>query len=258
MILAVNIGNTEITLGCLAGRKLRCKARLATNSAQTSDQYAIQLKSALELYDVQVPELTGCIVSSVVPPVFTTFRAAIAQVTGLQPLVVGPGIKTGLNIRTDSPAQVGSTLIAASVAAVRDYGAPVTVISMGTATTFAVVDRRGTYLGGAIAPGVEISLRALAQRTAQLPAISLEQPRRVIGHSTVEGMCSGIMFGTAAMLDGMLQRIFEEFGEKTPVVATGELARQILPLCKTDIAFDQDLILRGLGDLYENTTGRAV
>ena len=174
------------------------------------------------------------------------------KLTGKRPMVVGPGIRTGLNILMDNPAQVGSDLIVAAVAALQEYPAPLIIIDMGTATTISVVDKDKAYIGGCICPGVKISADALSSRTAQLPGISLDEPKKAIGRNTVDSMRSGIMMGSAAMLDGMIARMEEELGQKATVLATGGIARFVVPMCRREVVYDRNLLLKGLTILYYN------
>ena len=250
MVLAVDIGNTNIVLGGFQGREILFEARMATDQLKTSDQYCAELKNMLGLFEVKVTDVEDVIISSVVPPVLNSFKTAIRKLTGKQCLIVGPGLKTGLNIRMDNPKQVGSDLIVAAVAGVREYGAPLLIIDMGTATTIEVVDASGAFIGGCICPGVKISLDALTQRTALLPGLQLDQPKRAIGRNTVDCMRSGIMLGTACMIDGMIVRMEEELGCKTTVIATGGIAQFIIPLCRSEIHYEKNLILKGLAYIY--------
>ena len=201
--------------------------------------------------DVKPSDIDDCIISSVVPPVFNSVRTGVVKLIRKQPMVVGPGIKTGLNIQMDAPAQVGSDRIVIAVAALAEYEPPLTLLDLGTATTIEVVDRGNTYVGGCIIPGVRVSLEALTSRTAQLPGIRLDRPKKVIGKNTVDCMRSGIMYGTAAMLDGMLDRVEEELGYSTTVVATGGMAQFIAPLCRREMTLEKDLLLKGLNILYK-------
>lgn len=250
MILAVDIGNTNIVLGCFEGKEIRFEARMATDLIKTSDQYCAELKAMLGLFDVLPEQIDGSIVSSVVPPVLNSFRTAIRKLTGKSCLVVGPGIKTGLNIRMDNPAEVGSDLIVAAVAAVAQYGAPLLLVDMGTATTITAIDESGAFVGGCICPGVKISMEALTGKTAQLPGISLDEPQHAIGKNTRDCMRSGIMLGAAAMLDGLLDRMETELGCKAKVVATGGISKFVIPLCRRELIYDRSLMLRGLQILY--------
>ena len=250
MILTIDIGNTNIVLGCIAEGKILFEARMATDRIKTSDQYCAELKSILGLFEVTPGDIEGSIISSVVPMVQQVMLQAVERLTGNHCLTVGPGLKTGLNIKIDNPAQAGSDLIVGAVAAIEEYGAPLCVVDLGTATTISVIDQKETFRGGTIAPGVMLSLNALSSGTAQLPGISLEKPRKAIGTNTVDSMRSGLLLGTACMLDGMVERIEAELGYPTKVVATGGLAKFIVPLCKRDMIIDDSLLLKGLELLY--------
>ena len=251
MILAIDIGNTNIVLGGLEGEKILFEARMATDLIKTSDQYCAELKSMLALFEVTPESVSGSIISSVVPPVLNSFKTAIRKLTGKACLVVGPGIRTGLNIRMENPAEVGSDLIVAAVAAIAEYGAPLLLVDMGTATTITAVDETGTFVGGCICPGVKISMEALTGRTAQLPGISLDEPQKAIGKNTRDCMRSGIMFGAAAMLDGLLDRMEQELGTPATVVATGGISKFVVPLCRRKLLYDRTLMLKGLNLLYQ-------
>ena len=256
MLLAIDIGNTNIVIGCVEGEKILHELRLATDLVKTSDQYWMDLKGVLALYDLRAEEIEGVIISSVVPPVhgMQVYRIGgvpVMKLTGRTPMVVGPGLKTGLNIAGGNPGQVGSDLVVAAVAALRDYPAPLIIIDMGTATTMMAVDASGTFLGGSICPGVKVSSEVLTTRTSQLPGISLEAPKHAIGRNTTECMQSGIMLGAACMIDGMIARMEEELGMKATVIATGGISRFVLPMCRTQIHYERDLLLKGLRILYE-------
>ena len=251
MLLAIDIGNSNIVIGGIENDQIKFEARIATDRIKTSDQYGVEIKNILNLFEVSPQRVEDCIISSVVPPVFNAVRTGVIKLTGLTPMVVGPGIKTGLNIQMDNPASVGSDLIVAAVAALQEYQAPLMLIDMGTATTITVVDKDNTYIGGAIIPGVRVSAEALSSRAAQLPGIQLDRPKRAIGKNTVECMRSGIMFGAAAMLDGMIKRMEAELGKQTTVVATGGIAQFVAPLCKREIRLEKDLLLKGLNIIYK-------
>ena len=251
MLLAIDIGNTNIVIGGIRDNKIAFEARIATDHIKTSDQYGAEIKNMLGLFDVKPGDIQDCIISSVVPPVFNSVRTGVMKVIGKPPMVVGPGIKTGLNIQMDTPSQVGSDRIVIAVAALAEYEPPLTLLDLGTATTIEVVGKGNTYLGGCIIPGVRTSLEALTSRTAQLPGIRLDKPRKVIGKNTVDCMRSGIMYGTAAMVDGMLDRVEEELGCPTTVVATGGMAQFVVPLCHRKIRLEKDLLLKGLNILYQ-------
>ena len=251
MLLTVDIGNTNIVLGGFIDNELTFISRISTNARKTEAEYATKIKSILTLYDVDRREVKGAIVSSVVPPLTKILVSAIKIVYGVDALVVGPGIKTGINLLADNPSQVGADLICACVAAYNLYPSPVLIIDMGTATKLLVVDEKGCFGGAVIMPGVEISLKALAGGTAQLPQISLDAPKRVMGKNTVECMQSGVVFGNAAMMDGMIDRVEAEEGEMKSIVATGGLSKAIMPYCNHKIVQDDDLILKGLKIIYE-------
>ena len=251
MLLAIDIGNTNIVIGGIQDDKILFEARIATERVKTSDQYGAEIKNMLELFDVKAADIDACIISSVVPPVFNSVHTGVVKLTGKQPMVVGPGIKTGLNIQMDTPSQVGSDRIVIAVAALAEYEPPLTLLDLGTATTIEVVDKGNVYLGGCIIPGVRISLEALTNRASQLPGIQLDRPKKVIGKNTVDCMRSGVMYGAAAMLDGMIERVEEELGYSTTVVATGGMAQFVCPLCKREIKLERDLLLKGLNLIYK-------
>ena len=254
MILTVDIGNSNIVLGGVQDDVIVFEARLRTDATKTSDEYCVDLKSLLDVYCVRPEQIEGAIIGSVVPQVLNSFQTAIKKLTGKQSLVVGPGLKTGLNIKIENPAQTGADLVVGSVAALREHKAPIIVIDMGTATTVTVIDETGAFIGGSICPGVKISLDALTDRTALLPGLQLDQPKRAIGKNTIDCMRSGIMLGNACMLDGLIQRFEEEIGSKATVVATGGIAKFIIPMCRTPIIYDKDLLLKGLAILYRDNT----
>ena len=251
MLLAIDIGNTNIVIGCMKDDEIVFKARIATDRLRTSDQYGVEIKNMIEAFGVNLKEIDDCIISSVVPPVFNSVRTGVLKIIGKQPMVVSPGLKTGLNIHVDVPSQVGSDRIVIAVAALAEYEAPLILMDLGTATTIEVVEPDNRYVGGIIFPGVMVSLDALTSRAAQLPGISLDKPKAVIGKNTVDCMRSGMMYGTAAMIDGIIERIEEELGHKATIVATGGLARFITPLCKREIIPERDLLLKGLNIIYK-------
>lgn len=254
MILAVDIGNTNIVIGGVRGREILFEARFQTDATKTSDEYSIHLKMLLELHGVLVSDVEGSIIASVVPQVLNSIKTALMKLTGKASLVVGPGIKTGLNIKVENPAQTGADLVVGCVAAMREQEAPLIVIDMGTATSMVVLDASGAFVGGCICPGMKISLEALTTHTALLPGLQLDRPKRAIGRNTVDCMRSGIMYGTASMLDGMIDRMEEELGYPTTVIATGGMAKFVTPLCRHSIQYEKNLILKGLAYLYQENT----
>ena len=251
MLLTIDIGNTNITLGAYDAGVLSFTARLATETVKTADQYAVELKNLLSLECIGTEEIEDCIISSVVPAVGKSLSSAVSKLCHIVPLMLGPGVKTGLNIKIDNPAQLGADLVAGAVGALDAYTMPCVIIDMGTASTVSVLDRNGTFLGGAIAAGVRLTLKALTENTAQLTSIPIEAPPSVIGRNTVECMQSGLVYGTAAMIDGMLEKIEEELGEKPTVVATGGLSKEIITHCKRNIIYSENLLLDGLRAIYE-------
>jgi len=252
MILTIDIGNSNIVLGGVKDDKILFEARLRTEATKTSDQYCVDLKILMEVYGISSQDVEGTIIASVVPQVLNSVRTAVQKLTGKVPLVVGPGLKTGLNILLENPGQTGADLVVADVAALRAHKPPLIVIDMGTATTMSVLDKNGAHIGGCIIPGVKISMDALTDRTALLPGLQLDQPKKAIGRNTIDAMRSGIMLGTACMLDGMVERMEAELGCKTTVIITGGIAKFIVPMCKTPMIYDKDLIIKGLAALYRD------
>lgn len=250
MILVVDIGNSNVVVGGVEGERIVFEARLRTDATKTSDEYCIDVKNILDIYNVDKGLIEGSIIASVVPQVLNTFQTAIMKLTGKRSLVVGPGLKTGLNIAIDNPSQTGADLVVGCVAALREHQAPLIVIDMGTATTMVVLDKNGSLIGGSISPGVKISLDALTGGTALLPGLQLDQPKRAIGRNTTDCMRSGIMMGTACMLDGMIQRMEEELGYQTKVIVTGGIAKFVVPMCRREMIYDKDLLVKGLATLY--------
>lgn len=256
MILALDIGNTNIVIGCMENETCSFVERVSTNSSKTVLEYVVDFKTLLELYKIPIENITGCIVASVIPPLNNVVISALQKLLHVKPLLVGPGIKTGLNILMDNPTQIGADLIVDAVAGLHYYGAPIIMIDLGTATTISVLDRNKNYIGGMILPGVRVSLDSLVNRTSQLPRISLEAPKKIIGKNTIDAMKSGIILGQASCLDGMIERIWEELGYETEVVATGGLASSIVPYCRREIIYDNELTLKGLEILYRKNTER--
>ena len=245
MILTVDVGNSNIVLGGVEGSEICFEARLRTDATKTSDEYCIDLKMLLEVYGVSAKDIEGSIIASVVPQVLNSMQTAIKKLTGKAALVVGPGLKTGLNIQIENPAQTGADLVVGCVAALREHKAPMIIVDMGTATTMIVLDKNSAMIGGCIMPGVKISMDALTDRTALLPGLQLDQPKKAIGRNTIDCMRSGIMMGSACMIDGMIDRMEAELGYETTVIATGGIAKFVLPMCKKKIIYDKDLLVKG-------------
>ena len=251
MILAIDVGNTNIVIGCIDAGEIVSVVRIHTDTRETEAEYTIKLKEILYAYGVDLRAVDGVILSSVVPPVTEAMRRAVKQLTALECMIVGPGMRTGMNIRIDDPGTVAGDLIVGGVAAMHFYGSPVIVLDLGTATTATVIDENGSFRGGAIMPGVKLSYGALAAGTSLLPEISITPPKKCIATNTVDCMRSGAVFGTAAMIDGLIDRMEEELGMPCRVVATGGLASSIIPCCRHEIVCDDDLLLKGMWYLYE-------
>ena len=250
MLLVIDVGNTNITLGIFRGEEVVATFRLTTKQSRTSDEYGVAICNLLEHRDIRLKDIEDIIIASVVPDIMYSLTSALVKYFDKTPLVVGPGIRTGLNIRIDNPAQTGADLVVGCVAALKLEKPPLIVIHLGTATTLMVLDQNGAMIGGSICPGIRISMEALTQRAALLPGLQLDAPRRTIGRNTVECMRSGIMVGAAAMLDGMVERMEEELGAKATVIATGRIGQYVVPLCKTPMRYERDLVIQGLAALY--------
>lgn len=251
MILVVDIGNSNIVAGCIEGKDILFRERLSTAHRATKLEYSVLFKTAFDMYGIDYKGIDGAIISSVVPSVTNTVKEAIEKLCSIEVMVVGPGVKTGISIVIDNPAQLGSDLVVDAVASVEEYSVPQIVIDMGTATTISVINKNKQYLGGAILPGVAVSHDALIGRTSQLPKVAFEKPKKLIGSNTIDCIKSGILYGNAGAIDGIVERFEQELGEKCTVIATGGLAKVIVPLCKRDIIIDEDLLLKGLKLIYE-------
>ncbi|MBR7092681.1 MAG: type III pantothenate kinase [Clostridia bacterium] len=251
MLLTMDMGNTNITVGVFEKDALLFEARLMTDHARTGDEYAVLLHNILRLHDVEPSAFEGAVICSVVPSLDNALQRAVLSVTGCTPLFVGPGTRTGVNIRLDDPAQLGADLLVGAVAAIARYGAPCAVWDLGTATTVSVVGRDGSFLGGVILPGVVTSYDALSTRTSLLPHVRLQTPPRVIGRNTNDSMRSGAVFGTAAIVDGVTDRIEKEIGCPVKVIITGGLGREIAGQCLHPNVYDNELLLEGLRLIWE-------
>ena len=249
MILTVDIGNTNIVIGAYRDDILLFSARLATDRSRTDFQYAAELDTVLRIFGLREELCTHAAISCVVPPLLPIIRSALTMLLGCRVMAVGPGVRTGLNIRIDDPTILGADLVCGAVAAIQKYGAPCIVIDMGTATKISAIDRRGSFIGCSIMPGIGVSLDALSSNTAQLPFIDIAKAGNVIGTNSVDSMRSGIIYGSAAMVDGMLARYREVLGADAAVVATGGFAPNIIPYCREEIRIDPELILDGLYEI---------
>lgn len=257
MVLAIDVGNSSTTIGLFdeAGA-LRFRSNLTTLKGSTRDQCAVALEGVFRLYGQDLKTVTGSVISSVVPPVTGAMCGAVELLTARAPMLMGPGVKTGLNIKSDIHAQMGTDIVAYSVGAVAKYPGPVIVVDMGTAVTLSFL-RGNVYEGCVIMPGVRVALEALSDRAAELPHISIEPPLSVMGHNTVDAMRAGVVYGSAGMVDGLIERMESEGGTAAAVVGTGNAAPDILKYCKRNILYDADLLLGGLYLIYQkNTAGK--
>ncbi len=250
MILAIDIGNTNIVLGCIDGDECLFVERLSTVRTKTELEYAIDIKNVLDIYHIHRSDIEGGIVSSVVPQITNIVKLAVEKILKKEVLVVGAGIRTGLNIRMDNPAQLGSDLVVNAVAGIAEYPVPLLILDLGTANTVSVIDKNKNYIGGMIYPGIGVSLDSLTAHASQLGGIGIEAPEHIIGKNTVECMKSGIIYSSAAAIDGIIDRLQDELEGEATVVATGGLAKKIVPYCKRKVILDDDLLLKGLAVIY--------
>ena len=255
MLLTADVGNTNIKLGIFDGDTLRYKLRFATNDKMTSDEFAVELYTFFQIYGIEYEKIDGSIISSVVPKITAPLSEAISIVTGARSLIIGPGLKSGMDLKIDRPETLGGDIVCGCVGAFGKYGGPLIVIFMGTATVIAYVDERCAYRGGIIAPGVGISLDALTNRGALLPAVDLQAPQKAICTNTVDCIRSGVVNGTACMLDGLIDKFAAETGRECKIVATGGLAPQMIKNCTHQISFEENLILDGLLSIYRRNKG---
>ena len=247
MILALDVGNTITVLGCIENGTILDTVRVRTEADATAAEAAVKIREG---------DLDGSIIASVVPSATASLAEAMQRLTGRQSLIVGPGIKTGLNVKIDDPSALGADLVVGAVAVIECYKTPAIVIDLGTATTITLVDEKHCFRGGAIFPGVRLGFSALTSAASLLPDISIEKPKRCIGTSTAECMRSGAILGTASMIDGMIDRMEEELGCSCAHIATGELAPAIVSCCRHEILCDENLLLKGLWALYQKNSSR--
>ena len=262
MIFGIDTGNTNIVIGGLDGNRMFFTERIATDISKTELEYAILFKNLLDINGISKDEIEGCIISSVVPPLNMVLLGACERILGKKAILIGPGVKTGLNILIDDPATLGADMVVGAVAAKTLYkkqagSRPMIVIDMGTATTITLVDEKHCFRGGAIFPGVKLGFSALVSGTSLLPDIYIEKPKRCIGTSTVDSMRSGAILGTASLIDGMIERMEEEFGKPCAHIATGGLAPSVVSCCRHEIVCDDNLLLKGLWAIYQKNSGRS-
>ncbi|NLU24924.1 MAG: type III pantothenate kinase [Clostridiales bacterium] len=253
MLLAIDVGNSNISIGLFdRNRELKFLSSIDTDSRKTADQIGIDLMNLFQLYGYDLKDLTGAIFSSVVPPINFMMEKALTKLLGKPPMIVGPGVKTGLNIRMEVHNQLGADIVANAVAALEKYPAPIIMIDMGTATTVSYISQQRSYEGGMMFPGVRLSLDALSDHTAQLPDIALQHPKNLIGKNTEDCMRSGIVYGTAGMLDGLIDRLKETMpGQSPTIVATGSNAPVIVRYCRNRVVYDKYLLMEGLYQIYQ-------
>ncbi|MDR0434832.1 MAG: type III pantothenate kinase [Gracilibacteraceae bacterium] len=254
MVLVIDIGNTNIVLGVYAGGELREHWRVSTDKDRTTDEYAVLFRDLMAFHSLRFTDISGAIISSVVPPLTPRLERLTRRYCHVRPLIVGPGMKTGLTIRYDNPREIGADRIVNAVAAQAKYGGPAIIVDFGTATTFCALGSRGEYLGGAIAPGLIIATEALFQRASKLPRIEVTQPEHVIGKNTVTGMQAGIYYGYCGQVDRLVTLMREELGGEARVIATGGLARLIAAHAETIEIIDDFLTLDGLFLLHEKNS----
>ena len=250
MILAIDIGNTNIVIGCIENRECAFVERLSTVRTKTELEYAIDIKNVLDIYHIKRGDLEGGIISSVVPQITNAVKLAVEKILKKEPLIIGAGIKTGLNIRIDNPAPLGSDLVVDCVAGIAEYPVPLLIFDMGTANTVCVIDKNKNYIGGMIYPGIEVSLNSLTANASQLGGVGIEVPGNIVGKNTIDCMKSGMIYSAAAAIDGIIDRLSEELEGEVTTVATGGLAKKIIPQCRRKVILDDDLLLKGLEIIY--------
>ncbi len=261
MLLAVDIGNSSIGIGVFdENGELNTVGKLSCRKNKTSDEYAITIKGMLSLNDISPRDITDCIVSSVVPTITSVIATAVKKLFGILPVVVGPGIKTGLNIRIDNQTQLGSDIVANSVAALEMYRSPIVIIDVGTATTFTVIDENSVLQGVIISQGLKMSLDALSAGASELPDVSITPPKRIIAKNSQEAMNVGVLYGHGFMIDGFIDKICENLGvDEVNTVITGGLAEVVMPFCKHKPLLVPNLTFLGLKTLYfKNKTQRVL
>jgi type III pantothenate kinase len=251
MLFVIDIGNTQTVLGVFEGDKFRKDWRISTDKTKTADEYGVLIQNICSASGFSLKDFHAVAISCVVPPLLHTFEELCRKTLRLEPLLVEPGIKTGMPILMDNPREVGADRIVNAVAAYREVHRACIVVDFGTATTFDCVSAEGEYIGGVIVPGIGISLEALFQAASKLPRVEIARPRSVIGKNTIHCMQSGILFGYISMVDGMVERIRGEMGEEAYVIATGGIAERLAPESTTIQKVDRHLTLRGLQILYE-------
>ncbi len=254
MILLIDVGNTNVTIGACENNELKASWRMTTNKDQTSDEIGVTLRNFFTYNEIHIGKIEGTIISSVVPPIMYSLTHAVRKYIGTEPIIVKSTSKMGLAVKVDNPKEVGADRLVNAVAAIKKYKAPFIIVDFGTATTFCAINKDKEYLGGVILPGVKISLNALVEKTAKLPRIEIAKPDTVIGTNTVASMQSGMYYGYAGSVDNIVNKMKAELGEDATVIATGGLARMIAKEAKTIDTIDSGLTLEGLKIIYDNET----
>ena len=254
MILLIDVGNTNVTIGACENNEIKASWRMTTNKDQTSDEIGVTLRNFFTYNEIDIANIEGTIISSVVPPIMYSLTHAVRKYIGTEPIIVKSTSKMGLTIKVDNPKEVGADRLVNAVAAIKKYKAPLIIVDFGTATTFCTINKDKEYLGGVILPGVKISLNALVEKTAKLPRIEIAKPESIIGTNTVSSMQAGMYYGYAGSVDNIVTKIKEELGEDATVIATGGLARMIAKEAKTIDTIDSELTLEGLKIIYDNET----
>ena len=252
MILTIDVGNTNTVIGAFdTDERLVFDIRIETNPSRMADEYSLMMFNAMALNKLDISEVSGAIISSVVPPAAEQIKLSVQKLFGIESMVIGPGLKTGLNIRIDDPATLGADLCCAGVAAKAYYPLPCIIVDLGTASKVLAVNEKGDFLGGAIAVGLKMALNALSENTAALPLISTGKVEKAIGTNTIDCMRSGVILGMAGMIDGFIERFEQEMGKAASIVATGGLSSLVIPYCKRKMSLDPDLLLKGLMVVYK-------
>ncbi len=251
MILCVDIGNTNIVLGCFDDENIKFISRISSDKKRMPDQYAVEISNILSLYNVSQSEISGAVIGSVVPSLTEYLRQAVKRLFNIEPMIIDATTKINMNIKLENPLAVGADLVAAAVGAKAKHGFPLIIIDMGTATTLTAIDKNGDFLGGSIIPGLRTSTDALIGNTSLLHGFTFDAPKNPIGRTTSDALKSGAILGTAAMLDGLCDLYNKQLGAKAKIVATGGLASKVIPFCKHDIILDDMILLDGLKEIYE-------
>lgn len=254
MLITIDIGNSYVSFGGYEGEKLIFVSDIVTDGKKSEDQYAVEIGNIMELYKIDIEKIDGGIISSVVPELTGVIKNALKKLSGIECLVVGPGVKSGININIDNPAQLGADTVAEAVAVIDKFPCPAIICDLGTATVLGVIDKNKNFNGVIIAAGVGTTSDAFSKNTALLPHVSIDIPKRLVGKNTVNSVQSGLIFGTAAMIDGLISRIERELGEKTTVIATGKMTDRIIPHCESEIIISDYLVFEGLRLIYNKNT----